>query len=217
MEYELFKKEFDTQLKVINITLDDNQIQQFYIYYNNLSEWNKVMNLTAITEPNEVILKHFIDSIILTKYINFDTVDSLIDIGTGAGFPGLPLKILYPNIKVVLLDSLNKRIKFLNDTILKCELNNIDCIHGRAEEFANKKEYREKYDIVVSRAVANLTTLSEYCIPYTSIKGKFIAYKGSKMNEELDDARFAINLLGGKVDNIFEFELPNGEIGRAHV
>lgn len=165
------------RLKDISIQLDDNKRNQFMEFYKLLIEWNQYMNLTAITEYEEVVEKHFVDSLSIVKAINLCEIENIIDIGTGAGFPGIPIKIIYPHLKVTLLDSLNKRVKFLNTIIEKLELKNINVIHGRAEDYAKQKEYREKYELCVSRAVANLSTLSEYCIPYISVGGMFISYK----------------------------------------
>lgn len=152
-------------LKELKIELNEDQIQQFVTYYEVLVEWNSFMNLTAITEFQEVIIKHFLDSLALVNAVDLRKTESVIDIGTGAGFPGIPLKIAYPHLKITLLDSLNKRIKFLNEVIQKLNLRDIETIHGRAEDFAKQAVYREQYDLCVSRAVANLSSLSEYCLP----------------------------------------------------
>jgi 16S rRNA (guanine527-N7)-methyltransferase len=178
-------------------SLTDTQAQQFKQYYEMLVEKNKVMNLTAITEYREVVVKHFLDSVYLAKYENLSECISLIDVGTGAGFPGIPLKIMFPDMDVVLLDSLNKRILFLQDVIEVLGLKKIKAIHGRAEEEAKKIEYREQFDYCVSRAVANLNSLSEICLPFVKVGGKFISYKSMKGMEELELAEKAICLLGG--------------------
>ena len=172
------------------------------------------MNLTAITDYDEVIKKHFVDSLSLIKAIDLSNEISVIDIGTGAGFPGIPLKIAFPNLKITLLDSLNKRIKFLNEVIDKLELNDITAIHGRAEDFAKEKNYRQSYDLCVSRAVANLSTLSEYCLPYVKTGGKFISYKSEKITDEMNAAKNAIKILGGNILGQVEFILPNSDIYR---
>ena len=208
---------FDQKLEQLGIVLTETQKQQFDKFYELLVEWNKVMNLTGITEYEEVNEKHFVDSISLVKAIDLNKVSSVIDVGTGAGFPGIPLKIVFPHLKVVLLDSLNKRINFLNTVIDKLELQDISTIHGRAEDFAKKLEYREQFDLCVSRAVANLATLSEYCIPYVKKDGMFVPYKSGEIDEELDQSKKAIHILGGKTQNVVKFQLPGTEIGRSFV
>lgn len=201
---------FIAGLNNIGIMLNDNQIQQFLTYYELLVEKNKVMNLTAITEYEEVIEKHFLDSLQIAKYIELNG-KSLIDIGTGAGFPGIPLKIAFPHLEVVLLDSLNKRIKFLDDVILELGLRNIKTLHGRAEDFGKKVEYREQFDYCVSRAVANLSSLSEYCIPFVKKEGYFIPYKSGNIDAELSSANKAVFLLGGKLEKVERFSLENSQ------
>jgi len=198
----------------IEIILSDEQAFQFELYYKMLIQKNEVMNLTAITEFEEVLSKHFLDSLMMIKVKKPINEDSLIDIGTGAGFPGIPLKIVFPELKVVLLDSLNKRVQFLNEVIEELKLENIVAIHGRAEDIAKKEEYREQFTICVSRAVTNLSSLSEYCLPFVKIGGSFIPYKSGKIDEELIDAKHAIFLLGGKLINKYEFTLPDSDIYR---
>lgn len=206
------------QFKKINIELSEKQLERFNDYYKMLIDKNKVMNLTAITEYKDVVIKHFVDSVLIlnTSYMNtksFDNVSSLnvIDVGTGAGFPGIPLKIIYPDIHLTLLDSLNKRINFLNEVIERLELENISCIHGRAEEYGIDRQYREKYDICVSRAVANLSTLSEYCVPFIKVGGIFISYKSSDISEELENAKSAVKKLNCRIKDIVDVDLIDSE------
>ena len=198
---------FEEKLSQIGITLSDKQKEQFDKFYELLVEWNKVMNLTGITEYEEVNEKHFVDSLSIVKAIDMNQVHSLVDIGTGAGFPGIPLKIAFPHIKVVLLDSLNKRINFLNTVIKELGLENIETIHGRAEDFAKQPEYREQFDLCVSRAVANLATLSEYCLPFVKPGGYFVSMKGALAEQEIENAGNALKVLSGKIEDKFCFDL----------
>ena len=208
---------FQKKLSDLGLELNDKQLQQFDKYYELLVEWNKVMNLTGITEYEEVNEKHFIDSLSLVKVLSITDISSVIDIGTGAGFPGIPLKIVFPHLKVTLLDSLNKRINFLNKVIEELELKDIHTIHGRAEDFARQEEYREQYDLCVSRAVANLSTLSEYCLPYVKQGGAFIPYKSGEIEEEVLQSKTAVKILGGKMDGIVKFVLPGSDIDRSFI
>lgn len=205
---------FDNELEKMNIRLTDDQKSQFDLYYELLIEWNRVMNLTGITDYDEVNLKHFTDSLTISRIIDMAQINTLIDVGTGAGFPGIPIKIAFPHIKVYLLDSLNKRIKFLNEVIKKLGLKNIYAFHGRAEDFAKDRQYREKFDVCVSRAVANLSTLSEYCIPFVKTGGYFVSYKGGDSDEEVVRSENAITLLGGEIENTDRFFLPDTDMGR---
>ena len=215
MNYDLTK--FKAGCEALNIELTEEQYRQFITYYEMLVEKNKVMNLTAITEYEEVIEKHFLDSLSLIKVIELDNDLSVLDLGTGAGFPGIPLKIAFPKLNVLLMDSLNKRINFLQEVIDALGLENIAAVHGRAEEMARKKEYRENFDLCVSRAVANLASLSEYCIPFVKENGCFISYKSGEIEEEVQQAEKAVKVLGGKVKEVIKFQLPNTEMSRSFV
>lgn len=201
----------------LEVELTEQQLEQFKTYYEMLIEKNKVMNLTAITEKDEVIDKHFIDSISLNKAVDTTKPLKILDLGTGAGFPGIPLKIAYPNLKITLLDSLNKRIKFLQEVIDELGLQEIEGIHGRAEDFAKQPAYREQYDLCVSRAVANLATLSEYCLPYVKEGGCFISYKSGAVEEEVNQSKKAIAELGGRIKEVIAFTLPKTDIERTFV
>ena len=201
----------------LEVELSEKQLEQFKTYYEMLIEKNKVMNLTAITEKDEVIDKHFIDSISLKKAVDTTKPLKILDLGTGAGFPGIPLKIAYPNLTITLLDSLNKRIKFLQEVIEELGLQEIEGIHGRAEDFAKQQGYREQYDLCVSRAVANLATLSEYCLPYVKEGGCFISYKSGAVEEEVNQSKEAITELGGRIKEVIAFTLPKTDIERTFV
>lgn len=215
--YSYNTKSFRSGLEQLNIQLDDVQIEQFMVYYELLIEWNKVMNLTGITEFEEVIVKHFLDSLAVVKVCDMAQIKRVIDIGTGAGFPGIPLKIAFPHLNMVLLDSLKKRINFLDAVINELKLDTITAVHGRAEDYANQMEYRECFDLSVSRAVANLSSLSEYCLPFVLSGGIFISYKSGKIKEELEASQKAIHILGGKVSSNVKFRLLDTDIERTFV
>lgn len=212
---------FKKDLKELHITLSDVQFEQFMKYYELLIEKNKVMNLTAITDFDGVMKKHFVDSLSLVKVCDLDAALSLIDVGTGAGFPGIPLKIVFPSLKVTLLDSLQKRVGFLQEVIEELELTGIEAVHGRAEDFAKPGQLREAFDLCVSRAVANLSVLSEYCLPYVKVGGSFISYKSDKVSmeseqnkTEIEQAEHAISVLGGRLTTQEGFILPSSDIYR---
>lgn len=202
-------------IKQLDINYTENQLNQFMKYYDLLIERNKVMNLTAITDLDEVMVKHFLDSILIQDVLDICQYNTLIDIGTGAGFPGIPLKIMFPHLKVTLVDSLNKRLMFLNSVIKELNLRDVNTVHGRAEDLGHNILYREKYDLCVSRAVANLSTLSEYCIPFIKNSGLFVSYKSSDSEQEINSSKNAIKLLGCKIlkqENVF---LPMSDMKRS--
>lgn len=212
MNYDV--TQFQKDLSFFGLEATEKQMTQFLTYYDLLVEWNSFMNLTAITEFDEVMKKHFLDSVSLCKGYDLSQVHTVIDIGTGAGFPGIPLKIMFPHLQITLLDSLQKRIGFLNHVIETLGLENITTIHGRAEDFAKDVSYRERFDLCVSRAVANLSTLSELCLPFVQLGGSFISYKSEKIEEEAKLAKSAIFLLGGKVKDQVDFTLPDSDLYR---
>ncbi|SET29779.1 16S rRNA (guanine527-N7)-methyltransferase [Pseudobutyrivibrio sp. C4] len=199
-----------------NLTLDDKQINQLDLFYEMLVEKNKVMNLTAITEFDEVIVKHFADSLSIGKVMP-SNINTVCDLGTGAGFPGIPMAIAYPNIQFTLIDSLNKRIKFLQEVVDALGLRNVTLIHARAEEAGRNKLYREKFDLVVSRAVANISTLSEYCLPLVKLNGYFISFKSGDIKEEVSLSGNAIQKLGGSMEELVYFSLPDTDISRSFI
>lgn len=209
MDFETFSKKMTDKINKIDETLTVEQIKQFYNYMNMLIEWNEKINLTAIVEPEDIILKHFIDSLTISKEI--EESDKVADIGTGAGFPGLPIKILKPQTEMFLIDSLNKRIKFLDEVIEKNNLKKIKAIHSRAEEIGRNKEYRGQCDVVVSRAVAKLNTLLEYMMPLVKVGGKCICLKGPNIEEEIKDAKNAIEILGGEIEKVKSITLPDSD------
>jgi len=201
----------------LGIVLTEEQTRQFEIYYNCMVEKNKVMNLTAITQPMEVVEKHYLDSLLVVRHVDLSRAISVLDMGTGAGFPGIPLKIVFPHLHVTLADSLNKRILFLDEVIDACGLTGIDTVHGRAEDLGRNKNDREQYDLVVSRAVANLSTLSEYCLPLVREGGLFISYKSAEIEEELKTAQKAIRLLGGLQSRVEKDTIPGTDLERSFV
>lgn len=207
----------DQGCQEIGISLNEGQRQQFIDFYEYLVEKNKVMNLTGITEFQEVLVKHFLDSLACVKAVDMQKVKRVMDVGTGAGFPGVPLKIAFPHLDACLLDSLKKRVNFLEETFDLLKLTDITAIHGRAEEYAKNKAYRESFDLCVSRAVSNLATLSEYCLPYVKTGGSFISYKSGTVQEEVDQAEKAVKILGGKIRDVVYFQLPDSEIQRSLV
>ena len=213
MSKEEFIKE---KLSVLNLNITNDIICNFIHYYEMLVEKNKVINLTAITEFEDVVIKHFCDSVALCKYMDLNKKITLADLGTGAGFPGVPLKICFPELDITLIDSLNKRLIFLDEVIEELGLQNIRTVHSRAEDISHNKMYRENFDICVSRAVANLSTLSEYCLPLVKQDGKFISYKSGEIDTEAEAAKNAIKILGGELSSIERFELAD-DISRSFV
>lgn len=215
MDYDL--RAFQKGVADLGIELTQGQVDQFIMYFELLIEWNKNINLTAITEFDEVVEKHFLDSIAIVRVMPELSGKRILDLGTGAGFPGIPLKIIFPEAEIVLMDSLNKKVRFLEEVIGKLGLENISAVHGRAEEAAQNVMFREKFDLCVSRAVANLSVLAEYCMPFVKIGGYFVSYKSLSIDQETDSAKLAIKIIGGKLDQIFKFNLSQSEYGRSFV
>ena len=212
MELEEFSKKMRSKLSYLNIEISDKQIKQFYNYMNLLIEWNKKMNLTAILDPDEIIVKHFIDSVTINKFISKKS--NIIDIGTGAGFPGIPIKIINESTSITLLDSLNKRILYLDEVIDSLKLKDITTVHGRAEDFGINKEFRQKFDYATSRAVAPLNYLLEYMLPFIKVGGSCICMKGSNIDGELLEAKNALSKLGGEIEKTVMIKLPESDIER---
>ena len=212
MDFNSFKEEMNKNLNSLKIILNDEQMKIFYNFMNLLIKKNKVVNLTAITEPKEIIIKHFVDSLTIAQYLEDN--QRLIDIGTGAGFPGIPLKINNSSLDICLLDSLNKRVNFLNEVIEENKLTKIQASHGRAEDFGQNQEYREKFDVAVSRAVAPFNILLEYMLPFVKVGGMCICMKGNMLDKELEDANRALNVLGGSIEKIQKFLLADTDNNR---
>ena len=212
MKIEEFSKLIKEYNKGFDVELNEEKIEKFYKYMELLIEWNEKMNLTAITEPNDIILKHFIDSITIEKYIEKNA--NLIDVGTGAGFPGIPLKIVRDDLQITLMDSLNKRIKFLDEVIKVDDLKNIDAIHSRAEELSRNKDFRESFDYATSRAVASLNVLLEYMLPFVKVGGYCICMKGANVDEEIETSKKALNILNAKIEKVDSLCLPMSDYSR---
>lgn len=204
-------------LDKLKIQYNDEQIEQFRSYYELLTEWNKKINLTAITGYEDVVRKHFIDSIMICSLLDLNKDIRIIDVGTGAGFPGIPIKILNPDCRIVLLDSLNKRVRFLETVVDELGLDNVECIHGRAEDVSREKNYRASFDLSVSRAVANLSTLCEYCIPFLKKGGMFVSYKSDKADDEINGSENAVRTLGSEITSVKEIALPETDIVRKFI
>lgn len=212
MEFEEFSNILINTAKQINVDISKEQAEKYFTYMQLLLEWNEKINLTAITAPNEVILKHFIDSITIEKYIKQNS--TVIDVGTGAGFPGIPLSIIRDDLKITLMDSLNKRIKFLDDVIEKNNLTNVDNVHSRAEELGRNRDYRETFDVATSRAVASFNVLLEYMLPFVKVGGYCICMKGSSVEEEIENSKKALAVLNAKLEKVETFNLPGSDNGR---
>lgn len=212
MNFENFKEKMLEYSRDLGLLFNEKQLELFYKYQQLLLEWNEKINLTAIIDPEEIILKHFIDSLTIEKYIEKN--ENIADVGTGAGFPGIPLKIYRPDLNIVLIDSLNKRVSFLDEVIKELELEKIETVHSRIEDIGQLEKYREKFQNVTARAVANLSVLSEYLLPLVKLEGQCICMKGNSIEEELEESKKAIEILGGKIDKIDKFNLPNSDIER---
>ncbi|MCS7463110.1 16S rRNA (guanine(527)-N(7))-methyltransferase RsmG [Paenibacillus doosanensis] len=214
---DFIQTQFTDRLKQKNIMLSDDQLSQFETYYKELVEWNEKMNLTGITEREQVYVKHFYDSLSVAFFVPMEEQRCLADIGSGAGFPSIPLKIVFPHLQVTIVDSLNKRIQFLNHLTERLNLSDVQCIHGRAEDIARTPEHRDHYDIVTARAVARLAVLNEFCLPFVKANGHFIAMKGSEVGEEVQEAAFSLKELKGTLVQTHSFELPDQEVSKRHL
>lgn len=214
---DLIQTQFHDWLKEKGVHLSDNQISQFETYFKILVEWNEKMNLTGITDREQVYSKHFYDSLSVSFFTDMKDISNIADIGSGAGFPSIPLKIAFPHLKVTIVDSLNKRIHFLNHLASELKLSEVTCIHGRAEDIARQKEHRDQYDLVTARAVARLAVLNEFCLPFVRVQGNFIAMKGSEVEEELEEAAYSLKELKGKYVHTHRFELPDQEASKRHL
>lgn len=203
--------------KKYDILLNDDQVNMFITYLKELKEANEKFNITAITDDEEIIIKHFLDSALLGKHFDLSKIETVIDVGTGGGFPGMPLKICYPHLKITLVDSLNKRVNFLNDLISKLGLKDIEAIHARSEELGQNEDFREHYDLATSRAVAYLNTLSEYCIPFVKNGGYFIPLKKDDLDEELEVSTKAVETLGGEIEKVKKYKLDEIDMNHSLV
>ncbi|SEG22361.1 16S rRNA (guanine(527)-N(7))-methyltransferase RsmG [Paenibacillus sp. UNC499MF] len=205
---DLIQEQFASHLQPHQLSFSDEQLQQFETYYRLLVEWNEKINLTAITERDQVYLKHFYDSLSLAFYVDMAKVETLADIGSGAGFPSIPLKIAFPHLKVTIVDSLNKRIVFLNELVKELGLKDVTCVHARAEDAARLPQHRDQYDLVTARAVARLSVLNEFCLPFVKVGGLFVAMKAADAEEEMKEAAFSTGLLKGQLKQVDRLELP---------
>lgn len=208
------KEIFLNGMKELSADITDEQIEKFEIYSDMLVEWNERMNLTAVTDADGISIKHFLDSVLPIYHTDLNKCRTIADVGTGAGFPGIPLAVMLPQVRFTLIDSLNKRVTFLKEVCAALNLNNVECIHSRAEEMSKTEMFREKFDAVVSRAVANMTVLCEYCIPYIRVGGEFIALKSEGCEDEISAAKPMIGTLGGKIENDMVVPLPQSDIVR---
>ncbi|MEC0244487.1 16S rRNA (guanine(527)-N(7))-methyltransferase RsmG [Paenibacillus chitinolyticus] len=205
---DFIQEQFISHLQPYQLSFSDEQLQQFETYYRLLVQWNEKINLTAITERDQVYLKHFYDSLSLAFYVDMEKVETLADIGSGAGFPSIPLKIAFPHLKVTIVDSLNKRIVFLNELVKELGLTDVTCVHARAEDAARLQQHRDRYDLVTARAVARLSVLNEFCLPFVKVGGLFVAMKAADAEEEMKEAAFSIGLLKGRLKQVDRLELP---------